>query len=47
MLDRKIVTVDEADVLDRVERVYRRFMERAGLASLARTSAPFWGVSRP
>jgi cytosine/adenosine deaminase-related metal-dependent hydrolase len=45
MQSRKILTVNEGEVLERVERVYRRFMERVGLASLAREQ-PFWGVSR-
>ncbi len=46
MQDRNILTVNEAEILDRVEQVYRRFMERAGLASLAQTTSRFWGVSR-
>jgi cytosine/adenosine deaminase-related metal-dependent hydrolase len=46
MENRKILTVNEEEVLDRVERVYRRFMERAGLTSLAQSTGAFWGVSR-
>jgi cytosine/adenosine deaminase-related metal-dependent hydrolase len=46
MQDRNILTASEAEILDRVEQVYRRFMERAGLGSLAQTTSRFWGVSR-
>src|SRR5262249_43188584 len=41
MESRKMLTVDEAEILDRVETVYRRFMERAGLASLAQPAPRF------
>jgi cytosine/adenosine deaminase-related metal-dependent hydrolase len=46
MEDRRILTVNEEEVLDRVERVYRRFMERAGLTTLARPTERFWGAAR-
>ena len=46
MENRQILTVDEAEILERVERVYRRFMERAGLGSFARIPDRFWGISR-
>ena len=41
-----MLTVDEGEVLDRVERVYRVFMERAGLARLAQPGDRFWGAAR-
>jgi hypothetical protein len=46
MRDRRMLTVDEAEVLDRVERVYRVFMERAGLGKLAQATPRFWGAAR-
>lgn len=46
MADRKILTIDEAEVLDRSQAVYRRFAERADLAPHTRHPAKFWGVSR-
>ena len=46
MRGRRILTVDEDEVLDRVERVYRVFMERAGLARLAQPGGLFWGAAR-
>ena len=46
MQDRNILTANEAEILDRVEHVYRRFFERASLGPLARATDRFWGVSR-
>jgi len=46
MEDRKILTIDEAAVLERVQSVYGRFIERAGLAPLTANGERFWGVSR-
>jgi cytosine/adenosine deaminase-related metal-dependent hydrolase len=46
MRERRILTADEGEILERVERVYRVFMERAGLAKLAQTTDRFWGVAR-
>jgi len=46
MRDRRILTADEREILERVERVYRFFMERAGLSGLAQAPGRFWGVSR-
>ena len=46
MEDRKILTIDEARVLQRVQAVYERFVKRAGLAPLTKNSERFWGVSR-
>jgi len=46
MADRKLLTVDEAAVLENAEAVYRRFAERAGLAQHTGNPERFWGVSR-
>jgi cytosine/adenosine deaminase-related metal-dependent hydrolase len=46
MQERRMLTVDEGEILDRVERVYRVFMERAGLGKLAQATDRFWGVAR-
>jgi 5-methylthioadenosine/S-adenosylhomocysteine deaminase len=46
MHNRKLLSIDQAEVLDAAERAYRIFMERAGLASLARNPERFWGVSK-
>jgi cytosine/adenosine deaminase-related metal-dependent hydrolase len=46
MEDRKLTTVDEAQVLEHAEAVYRRFVERAGLAPHLRNPEGFWGVAR-
>jgi cytosine/adenosine deaminase-related metal-dependent hydrolase len=46
MQGRKILTIDEADVLERVQSVYERFVERAELAPLTKNPKRFWGVSR-
>lgn len=46
MADRKLLTIDEAQVLEHTEGVYRRFVERADLAAHTHDSKRFWGVSR-
>jgi cytosine/adenosine deaminase-related metal-dependent hydrolase len=46
MADRRLQTVDEAEVLARAQDVYRRFVERAQLREHTRNSRRFWGVSR-
>jgi len=46
MQERRILTANERDILDRVERVYRVFMERAGLDKLAQANGRFWGAAR-
>ena len=46
MEGRKLLTVDEAAVLENAQAVYRRFVERAELAAHTRNSERFWGVSR-
>jgi hypothetical protein len=46
MEDRKILTIDEAEVLEHTQAVYRRFVERANLEPHTRNSDRFWGVSR-
>jgi cytosine/adenosine deaminase-related metal-dependent hydrolase len=46
MEDRKILTVDETDVLEHAQAVYRRFVERANLEPHTRNPDRFWGVSR-
>lgn len=46
MEDRRILTVDETEVLEHAQTVYRRFVERANLAPHTRNSDRFWGVSR-
>lgn len=46
MRDRKILTIDEHAVLDRAQEMYRRIVERAGLAAQAKPAGGFWGVSR-
>lgn len=46
MEGRKILTIDESQVLERVEEVYARFVERAELAPLTQTPERFWGASR-
>jgi 5-methylthioadenosine/S-adenosylhomocysteine deaminase len=46
MQGRKMLTIDEEALLDRVQEVYRRFVERGGLAPLTGMPARFWGVSR-
>lgn len=46
MEDRKILTIDETEVLEHAQAVYRRFVERANLEPHTRNSDRFWGVSR-
>ena len=46
MEGRKILTIDEAQVLQRVQAVYERFIERADIASMTKNPEHFWGVSR-
>jgi len=46
MEERKILTIDESQVLERVQAVYERFVERAKLAPLTKNPAGFWGASR-
>lgn len=46
MEGRKILTIDEAQVLERVQAVYERFITRAELAPLTNNPERFWGVSR-
>jgi cytosine/adenosine deaminase-related metal-dependent hydrolase len=43
---RKALTIDEAKTLERVQGVYERFVERAGLREMRRNPERFWGVSR-
>jgi 5-methylthioadenosine/S-adenosylhomocysteine deaminase len=43
---RKILTIDEGEVLGRVQDVYARFVDRAGIAPLTRNPEGFWGSSR-
>jgi cytosine/adenosine deaminase-related metal-dependent hydrolase len=46
MESRKILTIDEAQVLERVQAVYDRFIERAELAPLTQSPRGFWGASQ-
>jgi imidazolonepropionase-like amidohydrolase len=46
MEDRKILTVDESQVLEHAQAVYRRFVERANLTTHTQNSDRFWGASR-
>lgn len=46
MADRKILTIDEAEVLERAQDVYRSFAERSGLAAHTANPERFWGASR-
>jgi cytosine/adenosine deaminase-related metal-dependent hydrolase len=46
MHDRKLLTIDEAQVLDNTEAVYARFMARAGLENANAVPAKLWGVAR-
>ena len=46
MEDRKILTVNEAEVLEHSQAVYRRFVERANLGAHTRNPERFWGSSR-
>ncbi|MPZ44110.1 MAG: amidohydrolase family protein [Betaproteobacteria bacterium] len=46
MQDRKLLTIDETEVLEHAQAVYQRFVERADLAAHTRNSDRFWGASR-
>ncbi|MGZ8155556.1 MAG: amidohydrolase family protein [Burkholderiales bacterium] len=46
MEGRKILTVDEAETLARVQAVYERFVERAQLGPLRSNPERFWGFAR-
>lgn len=46
MEDRKLLTIDEIEVLEHAQAVYRRFIQRANLEPHTRNSDRFWGVSR-
>ena len=46
MQDRKVLTVDEGDVLANADAVYRRFVERAGIERYTREAECFWGQPR-
>lgn len=46
MQDRKMLTVDESEVLERADQEYRRFAERADLAQHTDLPKKFWGASR-
>ena len=46
MEGRKILTIDEAQVLEHTQAVYERFIERAEIGSLRKNPERFWGVSR-
>jgi 5-methylthioadenosine/S-adenosylhomocysteine deaminase len=46
MEGRKLLTVDETEVLEHAQGVYGRFVERANLAPYTRNSDRFWSASR-
>jgi cytosine/adenosine deaminase-related metal-dependent hydrolase len=46
MESRKLLTVDEAEVLESSDEMNRRVIERAGLAPFMTIPNRFWGVSR-
>lgn len=46
MQERKLLTIDEAQVLDNAQAVYGRFVERANLLAYTKNPDRFWGVSR-
>jgi cytosine/adenosine deaminase-related metal-dependent hydrolase len=46
MEERKVVTMDETQVLERAQEVYRRFVERAQLGPLTRDPERMWGAAR-
>jgi len=46
MEGRRLLTVDETEVLGHAQAVYGRFVERANLAPYTRNSDRFWGASR-
>ena len=46
MRERKLLTIDETQVLENTQAVYRRFVERANLAPYLGNPERFWGASR-
>jgi cytosine/adenosine deaminase-related metal-dependent hydrolase len=46
MQNRKLLTVEEGEILAGVERVYRRFVERGKLEPYTRDAERLWGASR-
>lgn len=46
MQDRKLLTIDEAEVLENAQAVYRQFARRAQLTQHTRHPVGFWGASR-
>ena len=46
MLGRKMLTIDEAEVLDRAQAMYARVIERSGLDQHVRNQSNIWGRSR-
>lgn len=46
MRDRKLLTIDESQVLENAQAVYSRFVERANLAPFLGNPRRFWGVSK-
>jgi 5-methylthioadenosine/S-adenosylhomocysteine deaminase len=46
MKGRKILTIDEAAVMNRAQDCYRRLRERANLGQYSMTADPGWGLSR-
>jgi hypothetical protein len=46
MEGRKMLTIDEGETLERVQKVYRQFFERADLGPLTKDPEGFWGASR-
>jgi hypothetical protein len=46
MEGRRMLTIDEAETLARVQAVYERFAERAQLGPLRSNPERFWGVAR-
>jgi cytosine/adenosine deaminase-related metal-dependent hydrolase len=46
MQDRRVLTLDEAQVLERAQHAYRRFVARAGAAPHTAEPPRFWGASR-
>jgi cytosine/adenosine deaminase-related metal-dependent hydrolase len=43
---RKVLTTDETATLERVQDIYERFIERAGLTDMRKNPEHFWGASR-
>jgi hypothetical protein len=46
MEGRRMLTIDEAETLARVQAVYERFAERAQLGPLRSNAERFWGFAR-